>query len=232
MTMTMTMTMTQWQFWAKRVFLPDEAARELDDLFADSKLWERAPFESELEAVWVWVRTIFWDNLGEKYYLYIGFSGEFLIDQCVFSPGRGRQSWHSEAHTSRSPLANTHSCPCPAQQKIWNWSSWWWHYYRTNDCMAMGRSPELYKHASTGRRLLVGVGLSLACAASSGRPWWRSPWRGWWRGRWWRWRRGSRPCPPACSASRWGEELWALDDVLHWTSNHQRSLVWWIEKFK
>lgn len=32
----------------------EEAARELEDLFPDSKLWQRPPFESELEAVWVW----------------------------------------------------------------------------------------------------------------------------------------------------------------------------------
>ena len=38
---------------ARESFLPEEAARELDDLFPDSKLWERPPFESELEAVWV-----------------------------------------------------------------------------------------------------------------------------------------------------------------------------------
>ena len=34
-------------------FLPEEAARELEDLLPDSKLWERPPLESELEAAWV-----------------------------------------------------------------------------------------------------------------------------------------------------------------------------------
>ena len=41
------------QFWQKLSFKPEEAARELEDLFPDSKLWQRPPFESELEAVWV-----------------------------------------------------------------------------------------------------------------------------------------------------------------------------------
>ena len=44
---------TQELFWVLESFQPDEAALELDDLFPDSKLWERPPFESELEAVWV-----------------------------------------------------------------------------------------------------------------------------------------------------------------------------------
>ena len=44
---------TQELFWILESFQPDEAALELDDLFPDSKLWERPPFESELEAVWV-----------------------------------------------------------------------------------------------------------------------------------------------------------------------------------
>ena len=44
-----------WREWKVSNFKPEEAARELEDLFPDSKLWQRPPFESELEAVWVWI---------------------------------------------------------------------------------------------------------------------------------------------------------------------------------